>query len=123
MTAGGVRIPIVAVGIVALVCGAWIKSGVYRTPCPEELCTSRSGQRMSPDFIDKPPCTSYLYEHDRWKQEVQIQNQCRYSVTFAVLTAGPDSPCLLLKPNEFNSWRWSRLLGWEGVRFGCEEDS
>lgn len=125
MTAGGVRLSVVALGIVALVCGAWFKSGVYRTPCPETLCTSRATPQTTQieRFPYQPECASHNHDHDRWMQKVEIRNDCEHAITFVVRAVGGDSPCINVQPRNTSYWRWSRLLGLEGVHFGCVEDS
>lgn len=125
MAAPGMRIA-VAMFAVTFLCSGWLVTGVYKTPCPATVCTRHATPDPPARLPGEQACVKHSYTTDTWTQTVYVESTCAKEVTFKVLIAMRNSPCLRIAPktgtgpkNPWRSYHWTRFLGWNGIEFGC----
>ncbi|GAA3427965.1 hypothetical protein ACWDTT_10975 [Streptosporangium sandarakinum] len=52
-------------------------------------------------------------------QTVKVTNNCTSTVSFSVRRVGPDSPCFIVGPNRWRSYKWGNGLNYQGIRWNC----
>ena len=68
----------------------------------------------------KPSCVRVHHDSGIITQTTSVTNRCKYTVSFVVHRAGPDSPCLHAAPGHTRTYKWGNGLNYYGTTFGCD---
>ncbi|MEU9831749.1 hypothetical protein AB0D67_09415 [Streptosporangium sp. NPDC048047] len=52
-------------------------------------------------------------------QTVKVTNDCASTISFSVRRVGPDSPCFIVGPHRWRSYKWGNGLNYQGIRWNC----
>jgi hypothetical protein len=67
-----------------------------------------------------PACIKVSHTVGLATQTVYVRNRCRWTtVSFVVRRVGPDSPCFILRPHHYRSYKWARYGAFQGIRWNC----
>ncbi len=66
-----------------------------------------------------PSCARVDHSSGYITQTVKVTNNCSYTVSFSVRRQGPDSPCYIVRPGGWRTYKWANGLNYQGIRWNC----
>ncbi|MBX6385214.1 MAG: hypothetical protein IRZ07_19965 [Microbispora sp.] len=73
----------------------------------------------APASVRAASCARVTHTSGYITQTVKVTNHCRYTISFSVRRVGPDSPCYIVRPGYYRSYKWSNGLNYQGIRWNC----
>jgi len=52
-------------------------------------------------------------------QTVRVTNNCSYTISFSVRRVGQNSPCYIVRPHHWRSYKWANGLNYQGITWNC----
>ncbi len=66
-----------------------------------------------------PSCARVDHSSGIVTQTVKVTNNCRYTVSFSVRRVGQNSPCYIVRPGHWRTYKWANGLNYQGITWNC----
>ncbi|XVQ82456.1 hypothetical protein ACQP2K_26795 [Microbispora siamensis] len=73
----------------------------------------------APASVSAASCARVNHSTGYVTQTVKVTNNCGYTVSFSVRRVGPDSPCYIVRPGHYRTYKWGNGLNYQGIRWNC----
>jgi hypothetical protein len=66
-----------------------------------------------------PSCARVEHSSGIVTQTVKVTNNCRSTISFSVRRVGQNSPCYIVRPGHWRTYKWANGLNYQGITWNC----